>query len=140
MKIQSLSVRLPAVRSRMVLYFAADLLWASKIKATADALGIPCRPVRTLEMLEARLADSEVRAVLLDLDNPEIALSLLSRLRGPQADEPQKAIRVVAFGPHVAKDVLQTARTHGADSVLTRGALDANLEDVLLKLHSGGRM
>lgn len=124
----------------MIVYFAADLLWASKIKATADALGIPCRPVRTLDMLEARLADSDVKAALLDLDNPEVALSLLARLRGSQATEPQKAIRVVAFGPHVAKDTLQAARTQGADSVLTRGALDANMEDVLLQLHAGGRM
>lgn len=42
----------------MILYFAADLLWASKIKLTADAIGIVCRPVRSVSMLEARLADT----------------------------------------------------------------------------------
>lgn len=118
----------------MLLYFAADLIWASKIKATAEALGLACRPVRTLEMLEARLADSPVRALLLDLDAPEMALTLLARLRGENATDAEKKLRVVAFGPHVQKDVLQAARDGGATDVLTRGALEHNLEEVLLAL------
>ncbi len=120
----------------MILYFAADLLWASRIKATADALGLPARPVRTLEMLEARLADTEPVALLADLDKPETALVLINRLRAPSASERDRAIRIVAWGPHVAKDVLQSARDHGADEVLTRGAFDHNLQDILLKLSS----
>lgn len=122
----------------MVLYFAADLLWASKIKATADALSIPCRPVRTLDMLEARLADSPVRALIVDLDASEVAFQLIRRLRGPECGE--SAIRVVAFGPHVAKELLQAARDAGADSIMTRGSLDAHLGDVLEKLENGSRI
>lgn len=125
----------------MILYLAADLLWASKIKATADALGIPCRPVRTMEMLEARLAEATpqapVRALLVDLDKPEEGLAMIARLRGapPHTDNPDNArIKVLAWGPHVAKDLLQAARTAGADEVLTRGAFDHNLQDILLKL------
>lgn len=129
----------------MILYLAADLIWASKIKGTADALGIPCRPVRTLEMLEARLAeatpDSPIRALLLDLDKPEEALAMIARLRQPPAPaSPALAapaasrIRIVAWGPHVAKDLLQSARTAGADEVLTRGAMDHNMQDLLLSI------
>src|SRR5688572_17399647 len=55
----------------MIVYCAADLLWATRIKATADSLAIPCRPARSVDMLKARLADSDVRAVIVDLDAPE---------------------------------------------------------------------
>lgn len=121
----------------MILYFAADLFWASKIKGSADALGLPCRPVRTLEMLEARLADSPVRSLLVDLDNPETAMALIRRMRSPGAGEKERGVRVVAFGPHVAKELFQTAKAAGADEVLTRGALEHNMNEVLSKLASG---
>lgn len=145
----------------MILYLAADLLWASKIKGTAEALGIPCRPVRTLEMLEARLAEaataidsctgvksatngatasssesSTLRALVLDLDKPDEAMAMIARVR---REERWRGVRVVCFGPHVAKELFQQARDAGADEVLPRGALDARMEDVLLKLESGAR-
>ena len=123
-------------RPATILYLAADLLWASKIKGTADALGVPARPVRTMEMLEARLADCDVKALLLDLDKPEEALQMIARLRGDAASEKDKSIRLVAWGPHVAKDLLQQARTAGADEVLTRGAMDHNMQEILLALHA----
>jgi hypothetical protein len=129
----------------MILYLAADLIWATKIKGAADALNVPCRPVRTLDMLEARLADSPVRALLLDLDDPETALAMIRRLRSgepvappqdadpPATPEPAR-VRTIAFGPHVAKDLFQQARDAGADDVLPRGALEHSLPDLLLSL------
>lgn len=125
-------------RPATILYLAADLLWASKIKGTADALGVPARPVRTMEMLEARLADCDVKALLLDLDKPEEAMQMIARLRGASATDKDKSIRLVAWGPHVAKDLLQQARTAGADEVLTRGAMDHNMQEILLALHARG--
>lgn len=122
----------------MILYFAADLLWASKIKATADSVGVAARPVRSLEMLEARLSDAAPRAILVDLDKPETALALIERLRGPLATDTDRALRIVAWGPHVEKDLLQRARDTGADEVLTRGAMDHNLEEILLALEARG--
>lgn len=143
----------------MILYLAADLLWASKIKGTADALSIPCRPVRTLEMLESRLAEATggtgeamvaradgaapsatgttvLRALLLDLDKPEEAMAMIARVR---REERWRAVRVVCFGPHVAKELFQRARDAGADEVLPRGALDARLDEVLVRLEAGSR-
>lgn len=120
----------------MILYSAADLLWATRIKATADSLGVPCRPVRDVAMLEARLADSDVRAILIDLEAPERGLALIARLRGPGSGERERGVRIVAFGPHVAKELFQRARDAGADEVLARGAFDRNLPDVLLSLAS----
>ena len=123
-------------RAGVILYFAADLLWASRIKATADAVGVPARPVRSIEMLEARLADSDVRAVVLDLDKPAEAMSLLERLRGAKATDRDRGIRVLAFGPHVLKELFQAARDAGADEVMARGAFDHALDEILLKLEA----
>lgn len=123
----------------MILYLAADLIWASKIKATADALGVACRPVRNMEMLEARLADSDVRALVVDLDVAEMALAMVKRVKGDgeAGKEAGRAIRVLAFGPHVVRDALQAARDAGADEVLTRGAFDHNMDDILIALSQG---
>lgn len=118
----------------MILYCAADLLWATKIKATADAIGVPCRPARTVEMLDARLADSEVRALIVDTEAGPVTLDLIARLRAaPGGDR----ARVVAFGPHVDTAALQAARQAGADSVMTRGAFAQRLPAVLEELARG---
>lgn len=118
----------------VILYLASDLVWATKIKAMAEDLGLAARPVRTLEMLEARLGNSAVNALILDLEKPEEALAMLARLRGPGADDRARGIRTLAFGPHVAKETLQSARDAGADEVMPRGAFDHHLSDILLGL------
>ncbi len=121
----------------MILYCAADLIWATRIKGTADALGAPCRPVRSLQMLEARLEDSPVRAVILDLETPEVSLELLRALRGLPGSpgrDPDRRITIVAFGPHVATELFGQAREAGADRVLARGAFDRGLADLLREL------
>ncbi len=136
----------------MIVFHAADLLWASKIKGTADALGLAARPVRTLEMLEARLGDSPVTALIVDLDAPDVAMALIERVRrivqvepplagrasGPPSSETaaRSKIRVVAFGPHVAVEHLRAAKRAGADTVLTRGAFHTRLPELLKALSS----
>jgi hypothetical protein len=106
----------------MILYSAADLVWATRIKSLADDMGVPCRPARNEKMLRDRLADSDVRTVLLDLDAPDQARELLSVLRGPAAGDRERAVKIIAWGPHVAVDLLAETREAGADEVMTRGA------------------
>lgn len=117
----------------MILYLTTDLIWASKIKGTADALDVPCRPVRTLEMLEARLAEGGVKALIIELGAPP-ASDMMERVRRQVPDAGQRPIRIVVFGPHVDREGLQSARDAGASEVLTRGAFDHNLDEILLSL------
>ncbi len=117
----------------MILYCCSDLLWATKVKSTADSLGIPCRPARTLEMLDARLADSQVKALILDLEAGPVTMELLAHIRKLPAT-PERQIRVVAFGPHVEVGALREAAAAGAESVLTRGAFSARLPEILQDL------
>lgn len=123
----------------MVLYLASDLIWSTRIKATAVDAGVPARPVRNLEMLEARLADELVRGVILDLEAGQAAFDLLGRLRGPGASDQERRIRVLAFGPHHDREALQAAREGGADEVLPRGAFDHALGEILVRLEAGSR-
>lgn len=118
----------------MILYFASDLIWATRIKATADDLGIPCRPVRNPDMLGQRLADSSPAALILDLETKQAGLDLLKALR---ADPRGAKLRVLAFAPHVKKDLMQQARDAGADEVLPRGAFDHDLVNILVRLSAG---
>lgn len=121
----------------MILYCAADLIWASKIKGVADSLGLPARPVRTPAMLEARLVDTPARGLVVDLES-DAGMDLIRRLRASGAGEPARSVRVVAFGPHVDVDRLRLAKSLGADAVMSRGAFSARLPDVLRSLASGG--
>jgi hypothetical protein len=116
----------------MVLYLAADLLWGMRIKATAELLGVPARPVRSVEMLEDRLGDGEPLLLLLDLEALDTALAMIARLRGPGANERDRAIRIIAWGPHSSTDAIEQARAAGADEVLARGAFDRRLAGILL--------
>lgn len=118
----------------MILYFASDLIWATRIKSAADDLGIPCRPVRNPDMLAQRLADSSPVALILDLETEAAGLELLRTLR---ADPKGGKMRVLAFAPHVKKDLMQQARDAGADEVLPRGAFDHDLVNILLRLSAG---
>lgn len=115
----------------MILYAAADLVWATRIKSLADDMGIPCRPARNEKMLRDRLADSEVQAILLDLDAPDQARELMAVLRGPAAGDRERSIKIIAWGPHVAVDLLAEIREAGANEVMTRGAFSNALPTIL---------
>jgi hypothetical protein len=134
----------------MVVYCAADLLWATRIKSTAEALQVPCRPVRSVDMLRARLLDSPIRGLIVDLDTADLALELVAEVRrepirggvpGEQSPEavsgPGGRVCVVAFGPHVEVDLFERARRAGADRVFARGAFDRNLPEILRALEDG---
>lgn len=118
----------------MILFICADLLWATRIKSTAESVGVAARPVRTLEMLEARLADSPVHALVVDLEAGDTGIGLIERLRGEGASDDERAITVLAFGPHVMTDLFERARASGADRVVARGGFAAQLPQILKAL------
>lgn len=123
----------------MIVYCCADLIFATKIRATCESLGLVSRPARDAKMLQNRLdrvddgkPNGPVSAVLIDLDLGEAALPLIAQCRA-HASPP----RVVAWGPHVLVDLLKSARQAGADPVLTRGAFTSNLPELLSQLTDG---
>ena len=124
----------------MILCYASDLLWSTRIRSTAETLGIQVRPVRSVDMLAARLADSPappIRAVVVDLDGEGPGLDLIRHLRRPDAAESERAIRIVAWAPHVEVEKLRAAKAAGADAVMARGAFARSLPRILRELEDG---
>lgn len=121
----------------MILFSAADLLWATRIKAMAEDLGLPARPVRNLEMLRDRLGEGPVSALIVDLDLADLGLDLIRA--AASADGQSRPATIVAFGPHVATDLLEAAAQAGADKILARGAFSSNLPELLRSLGEGAK-
>ncbi|WP_428389987.1 hypothetical protein [Mucisphaera sp.] len=120
----------------MIVYACADLIFATKIRGTADALGIVSRPTRDIDKLRARLErvddgkpNDAVTALLIDLDLGEDAIDLI---RFAVAHPARPAI--LAFGAHVAVDLLNQAAEAGASPVMARGAFTAQLPMILQQL------
>ena len=117
----------------MIVYACSDLFFATRIRSTAETLGVVTRPTRDADTLQQRLdqvddgkGHAPVRAVIVDLELGEAGLTLIR-----QAKQHAAAPVVIAFGSHVAKDVLDAARAAGADQVLPRSAFTAKLPDLL---------
>ena len=114
-------------------------MFATKVRSTCEALGVVSRPARNAAMLTARLdrvddgkPNDAVAAVLVDLD-AEDALELIALATAHETQTP-----VVAFGPHVAVELLQQAAESGADPVMTRGRFTAELPALIQRYASGG--
>ena len=117
----------------MIAYCCQDLIFATKIRSTAEAMGVLSRPVRDREMLRKRLervddgkANEPLSALMIDLDTGETGLELIQEAKAFDDHLP-----VVAFGSHVATDLLHSARQRGADFVMPRSAFSASLPDLL---------
>ena len=120
----------------MIVYCCQDLIFATKIRSTAEALNLPTRPARDETALQNRLDQVEdgklnepVTGVLIDLELGEAGLALLDRVKKHATPTP-----VVAFGSHVATEILNKARERGADFVMPRSMFTANLPAILERL------
>jgi DNA-binding NarL/FixJ family response regulator len=99
------------------LLLSADLLDSSRVTGHARATGAEVRVARTPAELLAAARAVPPGGVLIDLHHPGLDLSaLLAGLREACPTMP----RVVAYGSHVASDVLRAARQAGCDLVLPR--------------------
>ena len=117
----------------MIVYCCADLIFATKVRSTCDALGSVSRPARNAEMLQKRLdrvddgkPNDAVSLLLIDLDLGEPALELIRQARTHDAD-----LTIIAWGPHVAVDLLKAAGQAGATQVMTRGSFTSNLPEII---------
>lgn len=107
-----------------ILLVSPDLMATSRLAALGREHGAR---VETLRSVDEPTRDCPCDVVLLDLQaTPGDPAVVIARLRGfvAGADESGKAPpRLVAFGPHVARQRLDDARAAGADEVLSRGEL-----------------
>jgi hypothetical protein len=107
-----------------ILLVSPDLLSTSRIAGLARQAG---GRLETLRSLDDQLPGGPYDLVLLDLQtvsgDPAVLVTRVRALVEPQRAVTGKAARLVAFGPHVAKDRLDQAAAAGADAAVSRGEL-----------------
>src|SRR5579871_6360516 len=99
----------------MIVAVVDDLLFASKIRAAADAAGAGVRFARRGEDVTAVVRDADASLVLVDLASAGAA-DLIRGIRSTIGD----TLDVVAFAAHVRADLITEARAAGATRVLAR--------------------
>jgi hypothetical protein len=108
------------------LALVSDLILATKIRSTGQALGRPVEVVRTLDDLRIAAAAGGASQVIVDLDAAGLdvaAVVTAARAAGVP--------RVVGFLSHVNVERAQAASAAGVDEVLARSAFSANLPSLL---------
>jgi CheY-like chemotaxis protein len=104
-----------------------DLIFTSRVTTTARAKGLTVAPVRSADEAVRRAREAPPSCVIVDLHTAADVPGLLAGLREACPAMP----RVVAYGSHVNKDLLQAARDAGCDVVLPRSRFAADLEQRL---------
>jgi DNA-binding NarL/FixJ family response regulator len=117
---------MPAVDQPAILLICADLLFASRVTATAGLLRLAVHVLADPAEAAARLAGEHFGLVIVDLATPGLSIA---RLTASLPIDPRP--RVVAFGPHVQTELLHAARQAGCDVVLPRSRFAAELPQIL---------
>ena len=115
--------------NRRVIAAVSDMLFAAKIRGTAEHLNVTVDFART----EAGLFDyakTEVPSLfILDLHDTRLdPFALAARLK---ADERLRAVPVVAFFSHVETELQRKALAAGVEHVLPRSVFTRRLADIL---------
>ncbi len=114
----------------------SDLIFATKIRSTAAALGVELAVVRDRAAMLAHLDDAAT--VILDLNlNSDDAVELIRLARARPA-----APKIVVYCAHVDTDLASAAEEAGADTVMPRSKFVAVLPEILtgaLKTQSRSR-
>ena len=113
-----------------VVAFVTDMIFATKIRSTADALGVAVEIVGSMEDLRSILARNDYHhpsAVIVDMNatipSPKEAIT--------EAKAHPAAPRVYAFVSHVQTELADAARSAGADEVWPRSRFVQELPQLL---------
>jgi len=114
----------PAGARPLILLVSSDLMSTSRIAGLAEEAG---GRLETLRSLDAPPPGGPYDLVLLDLQalggHPAALVTQARDLIARQPERTGSRTRVVAFGPHVARERLEQARAAGADASVSRGEL-----------------
>jgi CheY-like chemotaxis protein len=110
-----------------VIAVAADLVFGSRIRGTAEQLGVSVEFARSADALFEKAPGA--RLILLDLDARWVEPGTL--IAALKEDPATAAVPVVAFVSHVRTDAIDAARTAGADRVVPRSVFVRELPALL---------
>ena len=115
--------------SRIVVAAVSDLFFASKIRATAEHLGIEVRFVRNSQTLADIARGNPPDLFLVDLQSTNLdPIELAQTLR---ADERLNSVPLLGFYSHIQTELQERAIQAGYTHVMPRSAFSQRLGDVL---------
>jgi PleD family two-component response regulator len=106
-----------------------DLMFSSKISATARQLGIELSFARSPDDVLQQARANKPTLVIFDLNSKR--LDPAGTIAAMKADTELRAISTLGFVSHVDSDAIAAARAAGIDEVLARSAFTARLAEIL---------
>jgi len=115
--------------TRTVIAVVDDLFFASKIRGTAEQLGVPASFPRAIDVLmEAALRDQPA-LIICDLHATRIdPIELAKQLK---ADQRLRQIPLLGFFSHVQTELERQAKQAGFDRVIARSVFTKHLPEIL---------
>jgi CheY-like chemotaxis protein len=114
---------------RNIIAIVDDLFFASKIRGTAEELGVKVRFVRNVDAMPESARSSQPSLIICDLHSQRVdPMDLARRLK---ADEQLRSITLLGFFSHVQTELQHQAKEAGFDQVIPRSAFSKHLGEIL---------
>ncbi len=106
-----------------------DFLFRSKIRATAKHVNADVRFAQTPEEILTQARELKPALIIIDLNSAKA--DPVATIAALKADPELNGVRAIGFASHVHIDLINAARSAGADQVLPRSAFAGNLAEIL---------
>jgi len=115
--------------TRAVIAVVDDLFFASKIRGTAEQLGVVVSFARSSAAVVETARRDQPALIICDLHSQKTEPIELAKLL--KADEQTRSIPLLGFFSHVQTELQRQAEAAGFDQVLPRSAFTKNLAQIL---------
>jgi CheY-like chemotaxis protein len=110
-----------------VVLLATDLMVVSRVQGAAAQVGAAIKVAASESQAVQLCRDANADLLIVDLATPTISLKPIRQM----TTNSTRVTRIVAFGPHVHEDRLQSAREAGCDLVVSRGRFFNEVDAIL---------
>jgi len=115
--------------SKSIIAVVDDLFFASKIRGTAEQVGVTVSFARKIEGLIESALENQPAVIIVDLQAQKIdPIELARKLR---TDERLRDVPLIGFFSHVQIELQQQAQAAGFDQVIPRSLFTKNLALIL---------
>src|SRR5437899_577479 len=114
---------------RNVIAIVDDLFFASKIRGTAQQVGVEVRFARTIDAVIQAAREDQPALIIADLHSQKCdPIELARRMK---SDEELRTIPLLGFFSHVQTELQRKALEAGFDVVIARSAFTRDLNEIL---------
>jgi CheY-like chemotaxis protein len=115
--------------SRNIIAIVDDLFFASKIRGTAEALGVTVSFPRHADGVREVIQRNSPALIICDLHSEKF--DLLSLAKALKADDATRDIPLIGFFSHVQTDLQSAAESAGFDRAMPRSIFTRQLAELL---------